>query len=109
MFPGGSPELVEPTYKNPKLSAPFNEQLTSIICDYVRYRLSSLGQGQKVRQPPPRGSCDVVAMRSDQYIATLSVSMPNQSPMVDEVSCAYCCCTCLCQDEVAQPIQEWQQ
>ena len=42
MFPGGSPELVEPIYKNPKLSAPFNEQLTAIICDYVRHRLPSL-------------------------------------------------------------------
>ena len=35
MFPGGSPELVEPIYKNPLLSAPFNEQLASILCSYV--------------------------------------------------------------------------
>ena len=27
MFPNGSPHLVEPIYKDPKLSAPFNEQL----------------------------------------------------------------------------------
>ena len=50
MFPGGSPELVEPIYKNPKLSAPFNEQLTAIICDYVRNRLPSLGPDAKVRR-----------------------------------------------------------
>ena len=31
MFPKGSPELVEPIYKNPVLSAPFNEQLTAAI------------------------------------------------------------------------------
>ena len=49
MFPGGLPELVEPIYKNPKLSAPFNEQLTTIICDYVRQRLPSLGPGEKVQ------------------------------------------------------------
>ena len=49
MFPGGSPELVEPIYKNPKLSAPFNEQLADIICAYVRHRLPSLAPGEKVR------------------------------------------------------------
>ena len=65
MFPGGSPELVEPIYKNPKLSAPFNKQLTAIIGDYVRHRLPSLGQGEKVRQPPcaPAGPRNHVAMR----------------------------------------------
>lgn len=31
MFPGGSPHLVEPIYQNPTLSAPFNEQLSSVI------------------------------------------------------------------------------
>ena len=35
MFPGGSSELVEPIYKNPLLSAPFNEQLAGILCSYV--------------------------------------------------------------------------
>ena len=39
MFPGGSPELVEPIYKNPLLSAPFNEQLAKIVVDYVTDRL----------------------------------------------------------------------
>ena len=53
MFPGGSPELVEPIYKNSKLSAPFNEQLTAIVCDYVRHRLLSLGGGDKVGRNPP--------------------------------------------------------
>jgi len=48
MFPGGSPELVEPIYKNPKLSAPFNEQLADVICAYVRHRLPSLAPGEKV-------------------------------------------------------------
>ena len=50
MFPGGSPELVEPIYKNPKLSAPFNEQLADVICAYVRHRLPSLTPGEKVPQ-----------------------------------------------------------
>ena len=65
MFPGGSPELVEPIYKNPKLSAPFNEQLTAIVCDYVRQRLPSLGQGEKVCQPlyAPAGACNDVMMQ----------------------------------------------
>ena len=35
MFPKGSPELVEPIYKNPVLSAPFNEQLTAAIYAYT--------------------------------------------------------------------------
>ena len=48
MFPGGSPELVEPIYKNPNLSAPFNEQLANVICAYVRHRLPSLATGEKV-------------------------------------------------------------
>ena len=39
MFPGGSSELVEPIYKNPLLSAPFNEQLAEILVDYVTDRL----------------------------------------------------------------------
>jgi hypothetical protein len=39
MFPGGSPELVEPIYKNPKLSAPFNEQLAAAIRAYAEDRL----------------------------------------------------------------------
>ena len=48
MSPGGSPELVEPIYKNPKLSAPFNEQLADVVCAYVRHRLPSLAPGEKV-------------------------------------------------------------
>jgi hypothetical protein len=39
MFPGGSPHLVEPIYKNPRLSAPFNQQLTSAVRAYVEDRL----------------------------------------------------------------------
>ena len=39
MFPGGSAELVEPIYKSPLLSAPFNEQLADIVIDYVTDRL----------------------------------------------------------------------
>ena len=39
MFPGGSAELMEPIYKNPLLSAPFNEQLALIAVDYVSDRL----------------------------------------------------------------------
>ena len=35
MFPKGSPEMVEPIYKNPVLSAPFNEQLTAVIHAYT--------------------------------------------------------------------------
>ena len=49
MFPGGSPELVEPIYKNLKLSAPFNEQLADVLCVYVRHRLPSLAPHEKVR------------------------------------------------------------
>lgn len=49
MFPGGAPELVEPIYKNPKLSAPFNEQLTAVIRSYVVDRMKVLGPGEKVR------------------------------------------------------------
>jgi hypothetical protein len=43
MFPGGSPELVEPIYKNPILSAPFNEQLATLIKAYVaeRFKVST--------------------------------------------------------------------
>ena len=37
MFPGGSPELVEPIYKNPQLSAPFNEQLAAAIRTFVQH------------------------------------------------------------------------
>ena len=39
MFPGGSPDLVEPIYKNPKLSAPFNEQLAAAVRAYTEERL----------------------------------------------------------------------
>ena len=39
MFPGGSPELVEPIYKNPLLSAPFNEQLAAAVRAYAEDRL----------------------------------------------------------------------
>lgn len=49
MFPGGSPELVEPIYKNPKLSAPFNEQLAGIVRAYTVDRLAVLPPGEKVR------------------------------------------------------------
>jgi hypothetical protein len=48
MFPGGSPHLVEPIYKNPKLSAPFNEQLAEAVVLRARHLLPSLGPGQKV-------------------------------------------------------------
>ena len=41
MFPGGSPELVEPIYKNPRLSAPFNEQLAAAIRAYAEDRLQA--------------------------------------------------------------------
>ncbi len=49
MFPGGSPHLVEPIYKNPTLSAPFNEQLAGALTDRVRALLPALNPGQKVR------------------------------------------------------------
>ncbi|KAK9803996.1 hypothetical protein WJX72_011444 [[Myrmecia] bisecta] len=49
MFPGGSPELVEPIYKNPKLSAPFNEQLAAVIVRHITNRLPQLSSGEKVR------------------------------------------------------------
>lgn len=39
MFPEGSPHLVEPIYKNPKLSAPFNQQLAAAVRAYVQDRL----------------------------------------------------------------------
>ncbi len=39
MFPGGSPELVEPIYKNEILSAPFNEQLAAAVRAYVLDRM----------------------------------------------------------------------
>ncbi len=39
MFPGGSPQLVEPIYKNPILSAPFTEQLANAVCTYCTLRL----------------------------------------------------------------------
>lgn len=42
MFPGGSPRLVEPIYKNPKLSAPFNVQLAAAVRTYVEDRLQVL-------------------------------------------------------------------
>ena len=42
MFPNGSPDLVEPIYKNPLLSAPFNEQLAAVIRAYVQARLQVL-------------------------------------------------------------------
>ena len=35
MFPKGTPDLVEPIYKNPLLSAPFNEQLAAAIRAYA--------------------------------------------------------------------------
>lgn len=49
MFPGGSPELVEPIYKNPKLSAPFNEQLAGMLRGFVVDRLSVIPSWEKVR------------------------------------------------------------
>jgi len=49
MFPGGSPHLVEPIYKDPNLSAPFNEQLASIVLAHCRRRLPSLRPGEKIR------------------------------------------------------------
>lgn len=49
MFPGGSPHLVEPIYKNPKLSAPFNEQLAAAVVARVRHLLPALDPGQRVR------------------------------------------------------------
>ena len=52
MLPVGSPHLVEPIYKNPKLSAPFNEQLAAVICAYVATRLPSLAPNEKVRPVP---------------------------------------------------------
>jgi hypothetical protein len=39
IFPEGSPHLVEPIYKNPKLSAPFNVQLAAAVRTYVEDRL----------------------------------------------------------------------
>jgi hypothetical protein len=42
IYPGGSPELVEPIYKNPILSAPFIEQLTAVTRAYVIDRLQVL-------------------------------------------------------------------
>lgn len=39
MFPGGSPELVEPIYKNEMLSAPFNEQLAAALRAFILNRL----------------------------------------------------------------------
>ena len=39
MFPEGSPHLVEPIYKNPNLSAPFNVQLAAAVRTYVEDRL----------------------------------------------------------------------
>ncbi len=39
MFPDGSPHLVEPIYKNPILSAPFNVQLAAALRSYVEDRL----------------------------------------------------------------------
>ena len=49
MFPGGSPHLVEPIYSNAKLSAPFNEQLTEVICSYIAHRRLTLAPGEKVQ------------------------------------------------------------
>ena len=43
MFPGGSPDLVEPIYKNEKLSAPFNAQLAAAVRLYVEDRLRVSG------------------------------------------------------------------
>ena len=39
MFPGGSPHLVEPIYKNEMLSAPFNEQLAAAVRAFILDRL----------------------------------------------------------------------
>ena len=49
MFPGGSPHLVEPIYKNPALSAPFNEQLAAAVVARCRDLAPALAAGQKVR------------------------------------------------------------
>ncbi len=46
MFPKGSPDLVEPIYKNPLLSAPFNEQLAAAIRAYARNMLQVRCRGQ---------------------------------------------------------------
>ncbi len=100
MFPGGSPELVEPIYKNLKLSAPFNEQLTAIICDYVRHRLPSLGQGEKVRQAPyaPAGlrCCNAVFSNGAFAFVTVLCSYHKSCSTTLSVH-ALCCYTCLCQ------------
>ena len=49
MFPGGSPHLVEPIYKDPALSAPFNEQLAAVVLAHCQRRLPGLGAGQVIR------------------------------------------------------------
>ena len=41
MFPNGSPDLVEPIYKDLTLSAPFNEQLAAVIQAYAQDRLQA--------------------------------------------------------------------
>ena len=48
MFPGGSPELVEPIYKNPLLSAPFNEQLAAAVRAYAEDKLQVIRRLSKI-------------------------------------------------------------
>jgi len=52
MFPKGSPELVEPIYKNPLLSAPFNEQLAAAIRAYALHMLQVSSEAHEKRELP---------------------------------------------------------
>jgi len=52
MFPGGSPHLVEPVYKNPLVSAPFNAQLAAAVVAFADatppdqpFRVLEIGSG----------------------------------------------------------------
>lgn len=77
MFPGGSPHLVEPIYKNPKLSAPFNEQLAEAVVARIRHLLPSLAPGQKVNRkltPPPAAEPDAGKQSSKKTDSTQQYS-----------------------------------
>lgn len=75
MFPEGSPHLVEPIYKNPMLSAPFNVQLAAAVRTFVEDRLQvpSLHYQQfHLRKlcVLPTGSQDAFCVQSELCSAT---------------------------------------
>ena len=70
MFPNGSPDLVEPIYKNPILLAPFNEQLAAVIQAYIQDRLQASFAGHNAHQ---EGHAQILQLYKQDCLASDAV------------------------------------